>query len=68
MDYRNIEFLNDNEVALNNGTEVKIINLFGMEKMHIVDDGEEIYDIISKKAGREYYFVRAEKIEKVKLQ
>jgi len=68
MDYRNIEFLNDNEVALNNGTEIKIINLFGMEKLHIVDDGEEIYDILSKKAGREYYFVRAEKIEQVKLQ
>ena len=68
MDYRKINFLNDDEVALNSGTEIKIINLFGMEKLHIADDGEEIYDIISKKAGREYFFVRAEKIEQVKLQ
>lgn len=68
MEYRKIKFLNDNEVVLNNGNEIKIINLFGMEKLHIDSDDEEIYDVLSKKAGREYYFVRADKIEQVKLQ
>jgi hypothetical protein len=58
--------MKDNEVMISDGHKLEFISLFGMNRFYINDD-DEIYDVINKRAGREFYFVRSDSVQHVKL-
>jgi hypothetical protein len=66
FDYRDIKVLDDNEVYVTDGHKMMLINLFGINRFYINND-EEIFDVVNKKAGREFYLVKSDAIEQVKL-
>jgi hypothetical protein len=66
FEYRDIELMKDNEVMISDGHKLEFISLFGMNRFYINDD-DEIYDVINKRAGREFYFVRSDSVQHVKL-
>ncbi|MCR4782842.1 MAG: DUF5711 family protein [Lachnospiraceae bacterium] len=66
FEYRDIKLMDDNEVMLTDGHKVNFISVLGMNRFFINDD-EEIYDVVNKKAGREFYFVRSDSVQHVKL-
>lgn len=66
FDFRKIKLMDDNELLFTDGHNLRIYNIFGIQKFK-TESGNEFYDIINKKAGREYYFVKENEIQKVKL-
>ena len=66
FEYRDIELMKDNEVMISDGHKLEFVSLFGMNRFYINDD-DEIYDVINKRAGREFYFVRSDSVQHVKL-
>lgn len=64
--YRKMKLLDDSELFFTDGHTLKIYNIFGINKF-TTKFKNEFYDVINKKAGREYYFVRENEIQKVRL-
>jgi len=66
FEYRDIELMSDNEVMITDGHKMELVGIFGMNRFYINDDSE-FYGVINKKAGREFYFIRSDSIQQVRL-
>ena len=66
FEYRDIKLLDDNEVYVTDGHKIMFISLFGMNRFYMNDE-DEIFDVINKKSGREFYFIKSDSVNHVKL-
>lgn len=67
MDYENVEFLENDEICIRNGTEVLLYNTYGVKKFTYTFD-TALYGILSGNGQTEYIFILEGRTEKVRLK
>lgn len=65
--YQTVEIMDNNEICINNGTEIALYNLQGIRRFYYVFD-EVVYDIIPATTSRRYYVIQENKTEEVYLK